>query len=270
MIPELFRVGPLAISPFGVAMMVAFIVAYFELRRGMAATGAGDAEDAGALVFWGAFAGIVGAKVYYTLLYQDWRLLFQRWGLVWYGGFIAATVTLLIVIRRRRLPLAATADALAVALALGYGIGRIGCFLVGDDYGRPTDLPWGVAFPRGLPPTTAGDLREQFGFDVPPEIADAALLRVHPTQLYETAASLAIWWVGRHLLRAGGPAGRPALAVLALLAAERFAVETLRVKDDRFFGPLSLAQVISLAILVVVAALWLRLRRRRAAAAAPA
>ena len=104
-------------------------------------------------------------------------------------------MTLLIVIRRRRLPLAATADALAVALALGYSIGRIGCFLVGDDYGRPTDLPWGVAFPRGLPPTTAGDLREQFGFDVPPEIADEALLRVHPTQLYETVASLAIWWL---------------------------------------------------------------------------
>jgi len=270
MISELFHIGPFAISPFGVAMMVAFVAAYFQLRGAMAANGAGDAEDAGALVFWGGLIGIAGAKVYYALLYLDWRLLFERYGLVWYGGFLAATATLLWLIRRRRLPLAATADALAVALALGYGIGRLGCFLVGDDYGRPTDLPWGVAFPRGLPPTTAGALGSQFGVDLPPGMPDETLLRVHPTQLYETAAALAIWWFGRRLLRGGATAGAPALAVLTLLAAERFAVEVVRVKDDRFFGPLSLAQVISLAILAVMAAVWLRRRRRRAAAEAPA
>lgn len=55
------------------------------------------------------------------------------------------------------------------ALALAHAIGRVGCFLVGDDYGIPSDVPWAVAFPEGLPPTS---------------------LRVHPTQLYETAALL--------------------------------------------------------------------------------
>ena len=265
MIPELFRIGPVAISPFGIAMMAAFIASYLQLRHALAAAGAGDAEDAGALVFWGGVAGITGAKVYYALLQMDWRLLFERYGLVWYGGFIAATGALLWLIRRRRLPFAGTADALAVTLALGYAIGRIGCFLVGDDYGRPTDLPWGIAFRHGLPPTTAGALRSQFGVEIPPSVPDDALLAVHPTQLYETAAALAIWWLGLRLLRGGAPAGRPALAVLALLAVERCAVEALRAKDDRFFGGLTLAQLISLAILAVVAALWLHLRRRRAA-----
>src|SRR4029453_1539242 len=63
------------------------------------------------------------------------------------------------------------------ALAFGHLIGRIGCFLVGDDYGKPSDLPWAVAFPQGLPPTT-----------VP----------VHPTQLYE---ALGLGMLGWMLLR---------------------------------------------------------------------
>lgn len=268
MIPELLRIGPVAISPFGVALMLAFIAAWLQLRSGLVANGAGDAEDAGALVFWGGLAGIVGAKVYYAVLYHDWRLLLERYGLVWYGGFLAAVATLLWVIRRRKLALAPTADALTVSLALGYGVGRVGCFLVGDDYGVPTDLPWGVAFARGLPPTTAGALRSQFGVEVAPGIPDSELLRVHPTQLYETAIALGIWWLGRRMLRSGAGPGRTALAVLALLAAERFAIEFLRAKDDRFFAGLTLAQVISLAVLATVAAVWLRLRARRKGAEA--
>ncbi len=270
MIPELFRIGPLTISPFGLAMMAAFVAAYFQLRAAFRVNGAGDGEDASALVFWGGLAGIGGAKLYYALLYGDLSLLFERYGLVWYGGFIAATATLLWLIRHRRLPFAGAADALAASLALGYGIGRIGCFLVGDDYGVPTDRPWGVAFPRGLPPTTAGSLRAQFDVDIPAGIPDDALLRVHPTQLYETAAAVAIWLLALVLLRRRAPAGAAALAVLALLAAERFAVEMLRAKDDRFFGGLTLAQLISLAVLAAVTALWLLRRRRLAAAEAAA
>ena len=57
-------------------------------------------------------------------------------------------------------------DAGAIAVAIGYAVGRMGCFLRGDDYGVPTDLPWGMSFPKGLPPTT---------------------VHVHPTQLYEIA-----------------------------------------------------------------------------------
>lgn len=265
MIPELFRIGSVSISPFGVAMMAAFLAAYLQLRWALVRLEAGDAEDAGALVFWGGFAGIIGAKVYYAVLYGDPSLLLERWGLVWYGGFLAAVATLLWIVRRRRLPLGSTVDALSLALPLGYAIGRVGCFLVGDDYGRPTDLPWGIAFRDGLPPTTAGSLREQFGVDLPAAIPDSELLRVHPTQLYETAAALLIWWIGRRLLRSHAAPGRVALAVLGLLAVERFLVELVRVKDDRFFAGLTLAQLISLAVLAVVAVLWGRRRRREPA-----
>jgi phosphatidylglycerol:prolipoprotein diacylglycerol transferase len=221
--------------------------------------GIGDEEDASALIFAAGVGGIVGAKVYYAILNRDWHLLFDRSGLVWYGGFILGAAAVLFTINRRRLPVWELADAVAPALALGYAIGRIGCFLVGDDYGRPTDLPWGVAFPVGLPPTTAGELRQMFGLSIPASIPDSQLLRVHPTQIYETLSCLAIWGIGLWLFRRRLRPGQTAMIILALLAVERFLVEILRAKDDRFFGPLTLAQVISLAVLALVGVIaWLR------------
>jgi phosphatidylglycerol:prolipoprotein diacylglycerol transferase len=261
MIQELFHIGSFSISPFGVMLVVAFIASYLQLSWGMRRLGAGNEEDASALIFAAGVGGIVGAKVYYAILYGNWRLLFDRSGLVWYGGFIAGTLAVLWVMRRRRLPAWETADALAPALALGYAIGRIGCFLVGDDYGRPTSLPWGVAFPVGLPPTTAGALRETFHLAIPPNVPDDYLVRVHPTQVYETLICLVIWWLGVRYLKRGGPPGSTALPILALLAVERFAVEFLRAKDDRFLGGFTLAQAISAAVFLLLFVLWWSRRR---------
>jgi len=259
MIRELFHIGSFSVSPFGVMLVLAFLASYLQLRWGMKRLGIGDEEDASALVFAAGLGGIVGAKVYYAILFKDWHLLFDRSGLVWYGGFILGALGVLWTMRRRRLPGWPMSDVAAPALALGYGIGRIGCFLVGDDYGRPTTLPWGVAFPVGLPETTAGNLRDSFHVAIPDSVADSALLRVHPTQLYETAMALAIWGLAIWMFRRGFRPGAIALTVLALLAVERFLVEILRAKDDRFFGPLTLAQVISLAVLAIVGVVaWLR------------
>ncbi|HVR96562.1 MAG TPA: prolipoprotein diacylglyceryl transferase [Thermoanaerobaculia bacterium] len=263
MIEELFHIGSFSISPFGVMLVCAFLASYFQLRWGMRRLGIGDEEDASALVFAAGLGGIVGAKVYYAILTQSWRVLIDRSGLVWYGGFILGALAVLVMLRWRKLPGWPMADAVAPALALGYAVGRIGCFLVGDDYGRPTEAPWGVAFPVGLPPTRAGELRDLFGVAIPAGVPDDALLRVHPTQLYETAMALAIWGIGLWLLRRRSlPVGMTGLVLLGLLAVERFLVEFLRAKDDRFFGGFTLAQMISLGVLLIVAVLaWRRSRR---------
>jgi phosphatidylglycerol:prolipoprotein diacylglycerol transferase len=271
MIRELFHIGPISISPFGVMLVAAFACAFFQLRWGLRRLGVGDDEAANSMLFAGGLGGIVGGKVYYALLYGDWRLLYNRSGLVWYGSLIAGALAVLWVIRRRRLPLLKTADAAAPALALGYGVGRIGCFLVGDDYGVPTDLPWGMAFPEGPIPTTAGWLRSEFGISLPPEITPETLIKVHPTQLYETVIALLIWWLGVALLRRlTVPTGTVTWIVLLLLGAERFGIELLRAKDDRFFGDFTLAQILSVALMAIAAAFWLGTRRRRAAARAAA
>jgi len=263
MIPELFRIGSFAISPFGVMMVMAFFSAYLQLNWGLRRFGIGDEEDASAIVLAGGVGGVAGAKIYYAILQGDWSTLLERYGLVWYGGFLLGAAAVLWVVRRRGLPPWQTLDVAAPALALGYAVGRIGCFLVGDDYGVPTSLPWGVAFRHGLPPTRAGALRSVFDLQIPDSITDDTLLAVHPTQLYETLICLGIWLIGRRLLKSQRLTGTTTLVVFSLLAAERFGVEILRAKDDRFVGSFTVAQLIS--GLVVVTMVALALWRRRSA-----
>jgi phosphatidylglycerol:prolipoprotein diacylglycerol transferase len=120
-------------------------------------------------------------------------------------------------------------------LALGQMFGRIGCFLVGDDYGLPTTLPWGVSFPEGLPPTT-----------VP----------VHPTQIYE-ALFLAILVTLMLAWRRGGTRDRPLLARYCLAAGTfRFVLEFIRV-NVRVAAGLSVAQWASLGLIGIGS--WLAL-----------
>ncbi len=265
MISELFSVGPFSVSPFGVLLVAALFGAFLQMRWGMKRLKIGGEDDANTLLLAAAIGGIVGGKIYYAALYGDWGLLLNRAGIVYYGSLIGGTLAVSLMIRLRGLPFARTADTVAPGVAVGYAIGRVGCLLVGDDYGIPTTLPWGMTFPEGPIPTTAAALERNFDVEIPAGVEANALIPVHPTQVYETLIAGAIWlWARR---RTGKTAwdGLLALSVFALLSVERFFVEFLRAKDDRLLGPLTLAQGISIAIVVLVLALWLRGRSRHAA-----
>lgn len=258
MITELFSIGPISISPFGVMLVAALVSAYIQLWREMQRLGIGNEDDASSITVTCGLMGILGGKIYYAILYEDLRLIFDRSGIVWYGCFILGLVAFLWKVRSRKLPLKRTLDAAAPALAVGYGVGRIGCFLVGDDYGRPTDLPWGMVFKNGLPKTTAGNLRG-FGYDIPSDVADSAWVAVHPTQIYESVLGFLIWgmilWFGRKMMPAPGVTF---MVGVILLSIERFGIEFLRAKDDRFFEPFTVAQVISVVIVVVASVFAMR------------
>lgn len=264
MFPTLLKIGNFEITTFGLMMFLAFIVSGWVLAKQFRHYGISE-DLASSMVVAAALGGIVGAKVYYAILFRDWHLLFDRAGLVWYGGLIGGFLACSWLVWRNKADYLTVADAAAPALAVGYAIGRIGCFLVGDDYGRPTDAWFGVAFPKGAPPTTAQALRD-FGVNVDPNIPPDAILRVHPTQIYESLAAFTMFAILMRLNRKPHRRGLAWGLFLIMLGIERFLVEIVRAKDDRFFGPFTVAQLISVLLIITGSILLLRLRQKDYAA----
>ena len=235
MYPTLFRIGNFDVTTFGVMVATGALVGLWifgrELTRSGLPASAADAAMAGV------FGGLAGAKLLWVAEHagqEPFRdLLFSRGGMSWFGGLIGGVGIAVIVMKWQRLPFVPTLAAATPALAIGHAIGRIGCFLVGDDYGRPSDLPWAVAFPRGLPPTD---------------------VRVHPTQLYEMAALFVVGWLLIRWRRRGVPDATVLGRYLVLVGAIRFAIEFIRV-NERILGPFTLAHLVSLALVVAGTAL---------------
>ncbi|HUF76601.1 MAG TPA: prolipoprotein diacylglyceryl transferase [Longimicrobiales bacterium] len=263
------------ITSFGVMMLLSFLTGGYLLRAEMRRMGE-DPEKAWDLVFMAVIGGIVGAKGYYVLLNYERLmsdpvgLIFARGGLVWYGGFLLATALVVWEIRRQKLPLRRIADATAPALALAYAVGRVGCFLVGDDWGRPTGSWVGIRFPQGAPPTRVDIIEQEFGITVDPALVEeyGQIVPVHPTQLYEVGMSTLIFFLLWRIRRHDHQPGWLFMLWLILAGLERFLVEFWRAKDDRFIGALTLAQVLSLAIVAVGVAGMMRTRRPTPAPAA--
>jgi phosphatidylglycerol:prolipoprotein diacylglycerol transferase len=253
--PLILRLGPLELTGYGLMMMVAFLMAgwavQLELRRRRL-----DEEFAADIVIAGVVGGLLGAKIWYVLLTGEWNALLRRGGFVWYGGFLGATAAILLNGWRRGVPWRFTAEICAAPLALGYALGRVGCFLVNDDYGIPSSLPWAMKFPHGLPPTTVANL-SALGVRFPVATDPLQVVAVHPTQIYETVLMfLAFWWMWRRREH-GHATGWMLGCYLVLGGLERFFIEFLRAKDDRLLGPFSVAQATS-ALLVLVGAVLLK------------
>ena len=259
MYPTLVRFGNFEITTFGLMMFLAFVVGGWFLARQLRKVGYDD-DFASSIVMAAAIGGIAGGKIYYAILFRDWHLLFERAGLVWYGGLIGGFLACSWVVLRKKADYLVVADAASPGLSMGYALGRIGCFLVGDDYGRPTDSWVGIAFPNGAPPTTAHSLRE-FGVNVDASIAPDTVLRVHPTQLYETAAALIMFAILMRVTNRPHQKGRAWALFMILLGVERFFVEFVRAKDDRFLGPFTIAQLIS--VILIIAGIVLYARKAR-------
>jgi phosphatidylglycerol:prolipoprotein diacylglycerol transferase len=264
MYPELFRIGDFPVHAYGVLLAAAFLAALFVAAR-LAARDQLPRERVFDLGLWLLLSGIVGSKLLMLFTEPEYRaaplrllsLDFLRSGGVFYGGLVAAAATAFLLVRRYRLPWWKTADALAPAVALGQSIGRQGCFAAGCCWGKPTHLPWGVRF-------------TELGHEVTGVPVGVAL---HPTQLYESAAALAVFLLLLWVHRRKSFDGQVVLLYGVLYGAARFAIEFLR-DDPRgdilgltSLTGLSTSQLISLLVLIACAAA-LFLRRRRAAARA--
>lgn len=256
------------IAGFGIAVLMAFLIAQLVSERELAQRGyALEARHTSDVLFAALIGTLLGGKLYYvTIITRDWHTLWSRGGFVFWGGFCGAVIACWLAIRMRKLSFARYADVAGIAIAAGYAVGRTGCWAVGDDYGKWYRGPLAVSFPQGIPPTTVYSMRESFHADFPPNMDPSTVVSVVPTQLIEVAAGFAmfliLWRLRRHTHADGWLFG----VYLLLAGVERFLVEFLRIKDDRFFV-LSVAQCIAIAIALAGVVV---MRARREPAARPA
>lgn len=253
------KIGPL--NSYGFMMMTAFLVAYTLLHRELKRRGK-DTNLAVDIVFWAMVGGILGSKVYYAIetgtgwenvkalgdlvaglvTFNGGRISDALYvlgsGLVFFGGLVGGLLAVTALLKRKKQSWLEFADMLAPLLILGYAIGRIGCFLVGDDYGVPSQLPWALAFPQGIPPTTTP---------------------VHPTQLYETGLGLVIFAILWKFRARTKPDGMLFFVYLVVAGLERFFIEFIRTNQTYLLG-LTGAQIISLCIITIGAFFIIRFR----------
>ena len=240
------RIGGLTLASYGILMSVALFAGYHlfaaELRRK-------EIVRPSPLLVVAILA--VGALLFSRLYFFICSPLSRGTGYTFYGAALGDICVLALLARHFNVPLAHLLDALASPLAAGYAIGRLGCFVAGDgDYGIPTDLPWGMSFPRGLIPT---------------------LQSVHPTPLYEFAASAALclwlWRLGNPARSAQRRAGYVFAMYLICSGAARFSVEFIKLNPRDSFG-LANAQFVAL-ISIAAATIFLIFPPKQSAALTP-
>lgn len=207
--PELFQLGPVHLRSYGLFMAVAFVVGTFIGLREARRLGL-DEDKVVNVILITLVASVLGARILYVLEHlpefrREWTSALALWqgGLTLYGGIVAGTFAGLVAARHLGLPVWILADALTPALALGTMFGRLGCFLNGCCYGRPTSQPWGVVFPRD------SFAHLEFG-DQP----------VHPSQLYNALAGLllfAVFYALRRRIRVPGVLFWGFIAAFALI-----------------------------------------------------
>jgi phosphatidylglycerol:prolipoprotein diacylglycerol transferase len=240
------------IYPYSLLMGAGFLIA-FALA---AARGKNKGVDVRIFVDVGLYVVVsaaVGAKLLFILVH--WESLSAnpvtliRSGGVFYGGFVAATVTVIWLLKQRALPIWFMADLLAPSVALGHAIGRLGCFAAGCCYGRPTGSMWGVTFNDPFSRQISG---------VPLGVP------LHPTQLYDASAELAIFGVLLYLASRKKFDGQIFWSYVLLYASARFTIEFFRGDTHRGMflnGALSTSQGVALLLFTAAITALLVLRR---------
>lgn len=256
--PILFEVGNWPVYSYGVLLAAAYLAAlqFAVVRARRVGLDGNKVMDLGIYLI---IAALIGAKL--MLVAVDFRyfinqpreiLSLVRAGGVFYGGLIAAVGVAFWLVRRYGFSMWTTADLFAPGIALGHVIGRLGCLMAGCCYGKPTALPWGITFTN---PVAAANVGTPLG--VP----------LHPTQLYDAGAELAIMLILLATERRGRPfAGRTFWLYVLLYGISRFVIEFYRGDDRGAILGISTSQFVSLIVVPVAIGVLVRFRHRAAAA----
>jgi len=239
MFPDLFSIGPLTLHTYGLFLAIGFIAGLLIAVRTGKNYGINSQQiiDMGFLLI---LSGVIGSRIAYVLMNFSYFLknpldIFKMWqgGLVFSGGLLTAIVVMSFYIRHHKFNLWQVGDLWAPAAAIGQSLGRVGCFMAGCCYGRPTNVPWGVVFtnPRSIAPLN---------------------ITLHPTQLYSSLINFIIFIVLMMLTAKKKFDGQVFLWFLILHSTGRLLLEKFR-GDDRgvFLGTgWTMTQLIAIIILV--------------------
>jgi len=283
MFPELFKIPytNFSFNTYGFLLALAFVTGLLVMAR-LAARDGLDKQRVYDLGLWVLAASLIGSKALmviteWDVYYRDnprqiFTLDFFRSGGVYYGGFIAAVIASVIVMRVYKLPWWRTADAFAPGIAIGQAIGRLGCFSAGCCWGKPTASSLGVHFTEkgheitGVP-TMVNHLSDPIQQNVWAErLANLggllAPIKLHPTQLYEAGATLLIFVVLLLMHRRRRFEGQVILAYAMLYSVARFIIEYWRDDPRGEVFDLSTSQFIAILLFVgALAAFIYRLRK---------
>lgn len=278
MFPELFRIPFLdfTLNTYGLLLAFSFIAGLYIMAR-LAERDGLDRNRVYDLGLWILAASLLGSKLLMIVTEWDYyrgnprqifTLDFFRSGGVFYGGFIAAVITSVIVMKRYHLPWWRTADVFAPGIAIGQAIGRIGCFSAGCCWGEPTTKAWGIHFTeRGHEITGVPTIVSHLADTVQRELwteklgGPFAALSLHPTQLYEAAATALIFVFLLWLHRRRAFEGQIILAYAILYAVARFIIEFWR--DDPRGALLGLSTSQFIALLLAVGSIGVYVYRMR-------
>lgn len=253
--PVAFSIGPLHVHWYGLMYVVGIGLAWWLARRRAESRLGLTVAEVEDLVFYCALGVILGGRLGYTLFYnlqaflEHPLLIFRIWegGMSFHGGLLGVIIAMLLFGHKMKLSFFALSDFVGPLVPIGLGAGRIGNFINGELWGKPTDLPWAMAFPG------AGD-------DLPR----------HPSMLYEAILEGPVLFtiLNMFILK---PRPRMATSGLFLLfyGLFRFLVEFVRLPDPQLgylaFGWLTMGQVLSFPmILLGVWLVWQAYRRDEA------
>lgn len=263
------HIGPVTLGSYGIMVALGLICAFFVIRADLRRRGyTADAEN---IIGTTGLAGLAGARLYHLLespsefFAHPLPLLFSTMGFAWFGAVIGGFVALVLLARHYKMSMLLMLDIASPAAAIGYGVGRIGCLISGDgDYGKPTSLPWGMSFPKGLVPTT-GVWDPGSGSGICNKYGLPQNCTVHPTPIYEFLGAMLIgyilWRIGRRAVGGLRPAGEVFAYYLILTGVARFLVEIIRINPRSLFG-LTNAQTASVASIIFGIILLILLARR--------
>lgn len=251
MYPVVLEIGNFDLRSYGVIVAACFLLAVWLGMKEARGNGL-ERQVVYDFAFYALIGGLIGARLYFVLFSQPAYFLQNPWEIpaIWRGGMgvigslIGGFAVALWFCRARNLSFWRLSDTLAPAMALGQTVGQLACLLNGDSYGRPTDLPWAIAYtdPRSLAP-----------LNIP----------LHPIEIYEMAAYFLVFLIAWRVRSRTVVRGSVFLTYVAAYGVARFIIEFFRGDPAIFVWGIPVAQVFSVGMLSTAGFLFIRLDRPR-------